>query len=231
MSIQNSYVCICLPYNRRIRHSYHPKPLLLYYIFCWTLHLLASLSSPAQSTANISETAAIEALLFLRCLDLASKISVLRLLLLLVPMWTRTPGSSLVHFTSQPRLLGRSVTFAALPSLLPAAGHICLPKSEWDLSSAVALHVVSLPSPDLWEPELYTKVQNTGLTVMVTDQKICSARSKKFSNVLLFPQPAWRPHELSPLPTEPPVFLTTQLVPFKKDTDVQAMPDAGYWVL
>lgn len=189
MLIQSLYACICLPYNRRIPRSYDPESLLIYVFSAGHLKLclLASVSSPTQSTVNLSESTAMEALLFLRCLDLTCQFSVLPLLLPLVPMWTRTPGSRLVHFTSQPRLLRRSATFAALPSLLLAAGHTCLPKAEWNLSSAVPLPVHSLPRPDLRHRKLCSRVQNTGVTVMATDQKICFARREKFSNVLLFP--------------------------------------------
>lgn len=177
------------PTQQKDPHSYDPESLLIYHLFCWTLKLclLASLSSPAQSTVNLSESTAMEALLFLRCLELASQISVLPLLLPLVPMWTRTPGSCLVHFTSQPRVLERSATLAAFPSLLPAAGHTCLPKAEWNLSSAGALPAHWLPSPDLWDPKLCTRGQNTGVTGMATDQKNLLCRREKFSNVLPFP--------------------------------------------
>lgn len=80
-----------------------------------------------------------EALLVLKCRVPASRISVLPLLLPLVPVCAGTPARCLLGFKSQPRLPGRSATFAALCSPLPAAGHACLPKAERDLSSAWAL--------------------------------------------------------------------------------------------
>lgn len=168
------------PIQQNDPHCYDSESLLIYPLFCWSLKscLLASLCIPVQSTVNLSESTAMEALLYLRSLDLASQISVLPLLLPLVPMCVRTPGSRLVHFTSQPGLLGRSATFAALPSLLPASGHICLPKAEWDLSSAVALRVHSLFSPDRQDPKLCRRVQNTGVTVVVQTKKICFARGE-----------------------------------------------------
>lgn len=96
---------------------------------------------------------------------------------------TRTPGSSLVHFTSQTRLLGRSATSACLPSLLPASSHTCHPEVAWNPSSAVALYVHSLPSPDRPDPKLCMKVPNTGVAVMAINQKVCFVR-RKFRNVL-----------------------------------------------
>lgn len=127
-------------------------------------------------------------------------------------MRARTPGSFLVHFTSQSRFLERSATSACLSNLLPASGHTCLPEAAWNPSSAVALHVHPLRSPNLQDPKLCTKVPNSGVAVRATVQKVCFVRREKFSKVL-FPQPAWRPHELSPVPTGLPAPLARSSQP------------------
>lgn len=218
MSIQSLYIFICLPYKRRIPSFCGPETLLIYHLFCWTLELclLASPSSPAQTTVNLAEDTAIERslILFLSfCLRLASQIFVLAFLCFKVHTLTRAPGCYFISCMRQLRSLRRLFTFAALSSLFPAED-TCVPQAEWGLSSVhpsvSALQPRSLGSKALHKrPKCWSQCEAIDIPPLPRSapKKICSVRGEKFSNALLLPYAAWRPQEVSPLPTEPSASL------------------------
>lgn len=140
MSIQSLYISVCLQYKRRIPSFCDPETLLICHLFCWTLEicLLASPSSPAQTTVNLAEDTAIEISLILLlsfCLCLAFQTFVLAFLPFKVYILTRAPGCYFINYIRQLRSLRRLFTFAALSCLFPTS-HTCVPQAEWGLSSA-----------------------------------------------------------------------------------------------